>query len=175
MAGGKYTTFAPESNAKNNLLSKLFPASPTAKFVGKEVDYRGSVVALATAKVDAKGVGGMLPSDGVQQGDMTMIGQVKLDFGAAPDVTKVVWTQAGGPANAYVPDITSPGPGKTDGVDKTNDPGIATTDLPGKDGYVPGGPATGTRNPLPKSKSVYASNVNALSTSGIPGDSGANG
>jgi len=54
---------------------------------------------------------------------------VQRGYGNSPDVTKVKWTNPGDPANPYAPDITSPGPGLTDGKDKSVDPKIAIADL----------------------------------------------
>jgi len=54
---------------------------------------------------------------------------VTKDFSGAPDVTTVKWSQSGDPANPYVPDLSSPGAGKTSGTDKDADPKISTTDV----------------------------------------------
>lgn len=194
MAGtGKYTQYAPPQGDKNTLLAKLYPNSPTAGYVGKEDGYRKDVIIpLATAKVDSKGVGGLLPSDGVQVGDQLQLGTVRLDFAGSPDLTKVTHDtattpsgkSAGGPANAYLPDITSPGPGKTEGVDKAADPQISVSDyaagLSKPDqpshlaGYVPGGPTTSTRNPSAKAPGIVLTNVLGTNPTNL-GDSGANG
>jgi len=148
MAGqGKYTNYAPESNAKNILLSKLFPASPTSAFVGKEVDYRTAVV--SSGNTNLKPVS--------QVGDSYFGREVNLDFADAPDIlagAEGAWKQAGDPANSFSPDLSSPGPGKTDGVDKSRDPEIAASDI--KPSYVPGGPNTGTKSPAAYAKKVAA-------------------
>lgn len=148
MAGqGKYTVYAPESNAKNILLSKLFPASPTSAFVGKEVDYRASVVNSGNTSLK--------PTS--QVGDAYFGKGVNLDFAEAPDILAAAdgaWKQAGDPANAFSPDLSSPGPGKTEGVDKNADPKIAASDI--KPSYVPGGPNTGTKSPAEYAKKVAA-------------------
>lgn len=190
MAGtGKYTSFvgggAP--TAAHNMLSKLYPHGPLAEFV-KNADEQNALaeaLARATANVDANGVGGLLPADGIQKGDATTLGTVDLKFGNSPDLTLVKHAtadspsgnSAGGPANAYVPDITSPGPGKTDGTDKVDDPGIGINDLPGSEGYVPGGPGTGTRNPVLKAAAIVQHSVlgDTSSNAAKLGDSGANG
>lgn len=186
-ATGKYTSYvgggAP--TPAHTLLSKLYPAGPFAAQVANADEksaLKDVVLPAAIKKVDAQGVGGLLPADGIQKGDTTTLGTVNLNFADAPDLTKVTHAtavtpsgnEAGGPANAYVPDITSPGPGKTDGVDKVADPGIAVVDLPGKSGYVAGGPTTSTRNPLLKSPAIVEANK-LDGTSSKKGDSGANG
>lgn len=182
---GKYTKYAPTATDAHTLLNKLFHSSdPTKKspvqdLVGKEDDARAATIALATAKVVA-GVGGVSPSDGVQQGDASIWPQgVSLDFSGKlasiqpPDTAEgkdVVWKNPGDPANSYVPDITSPGPGKTAGLDKDKDPGIAAKDI--KPNYVPAAPGTGTRSPSKTDPLVVAAET--LGTSAKLGDSGAN-
>lgn len=146
MAGqGKYTIYAPESNSKNNLLAKLFPASPTAAYVGKEVEYRNVVVDSGNSNLLASKV----------QGDPYFGPDVNMDYAESPNLLQGAegsWRQPGDPANSYVPDLTSPGPGKTDGVDKSDDPGLSAEDV--KPTYVPGGPQTGTRNPADQAKKI---------------------
>lgn len=157
---GKYTKYAPDATTAHTLLNKLFRttntqvAPPTQDLVGKELQARAAVIALATAKV-VQGVGGLQPSDGVQQGDPMLFPQgVNIDFSGKlasiqpPDTSEgkdVVWKNPGDPANSYMPDITSPGPGKTSGLDKTVDPQIAVKDI--KPNYVAGAPGTGTESP----------------------------
>lgn len=187
MAGtGKYTKYAAPANAKNTLLNKLFRSNdpkvrpPTQDLVGKETDARAAVIALATAPV-VDGVGGVQPSDGVQQGDLSVFpAGVSMDFSGKlasiqpPDTAEgkdVVWKKAGDPANSYMPDISSPGPGKTLGTDKDVNPDIAVVDI--KPTYVPGGPNTSTRNPVDTDPKVVAGTV--LGKNGKLGDSGANG
>lgn len=177
---GKYTSYAPPSSEKNTLLDKMFPNSPTSGFVGKEAEYRAAVLALATANVNAAGVGGLTPQDGVQKGDPGMaLGEVDLNYTLAPDITVVTHDSAntpsgnaaGGPATPYFADLTSPGPGKTDGVDKVGDPRITIVDI--KPTYVPGGPNTGTRNPADRARAIAAQVLGVDPTR--LGDSGANG
>ena len=144
---GKYTIYAPESNAKNNLLSKLFPASPTSAFVGKEVDYRNIVV--------GSGNSSLKPSN--QVGDSYFGTGVNLDFAGAPDIlagADGAWKNAGDPANSFAPDLSSPGPGKTDPTDKNTNPELKASDI--KPTYVPGGPNTGTKSPAEYAKKVAA-------------------
>jgi hypothetical protein len=160
---GKYTVYAPESNSKNILLSKLFRSSPTSDFVGNEVDYRTIVVNTGNAK--------LIPT--VQDADQYLDGKVNLDYSSAPNTlagAEGVWKNAGDPANSFTPDLTSPGPGKTDGVDKNSDPSIKATDI--KPTYVPGGPNTGTKSPAEYAKKIAAS---VLGVKGKMGSSDSSG
>jgi len=144
---GKYTVYAPESNAKNNLLAKLFPSSPTSAYVGKEVEYRQVVV----------GQGNSSLKNGVQPGDSYFGPGVDMDYSNSPDINAKadgMWSAPGDPANSFFPDLSSPGPGKTDGVDKNVDPEIKSSDI--KPNYVPGGPNTGTKNPAEYAKKIAA-------------------
>lgn len=145
---GKYTVYAPEAGEKNNLLGKLFSNSPFSKFVGKEEDYRNIVVGTGNTY--------LVPVD--QKGDSYFGPSVNLDYSGAPDTfagAKGAWAKAGDPANSYAPDISSPGPGKTDGVDKSTDPQLGANDI--KPTYVPAGPNTGTRSPAEQAKKIAAS------------------
>lgn len=118
---GKYTTYVGGvATDAHKLLSKLFPASagyPTmqalqaALTAGKEVDAQNVIKANAIANVDATGVGGLVPANGVQQGDMGMFPTgVQLGFGDSPNIPAVAWAKAGDPASPYVPDVRSPDP-----------------------------------------------------------------
>lgn len=144
---GKYTVYAPESNEKNNMLGRLFPASPTSGFVGKENDYR--------AVVTATGNQYLLPDTAA--GDKYFGPGVDLNYGNAPEIlagAEGAWKAPGDPATSFFPDLSSPGPGKTDGTDKNSDPGIKSSDV--KPAYVAGGPSTGTRSPAAHAKKVAA-------------------
>ncbi len=169
---GKYTTYVGGvATDAHKLISKLFPAGPFAKEVtaGDEKAAQQMVIATATAPV-VNGVGGLKPSDGVQAGDLGMFpAGVQLGWGDSPDVTSVKWTSPGGPGDPYIPDITSPGPGKTDGLDKAQDPGVTSNDVPRTDTDPSG---QNLRNPAKDGPSIYANN-----TIGSPqkmGDSGGN-
>jgi len=156
---GKYTVYAPESNAKNNLLDNLFPSSPTKGFVGKENEYRAIVV----------GQGNTYLKNGLQSGDPYFGPGVNLDYVSSPDILKGaegLWKLAGDPANSFVPDLSSPGPGKTDGSDKNSDPELKSTDI--KPSYVAGGPDSGTKNPAEYAKKIAAQ---VLGVSGKMGSS----
>jgi hypothetical protein len=159
----KYTTYVGgKATDAHKLLAKLFPASaeyPTMKALqdalqsGDELKAYAVIVKNATAVVDAQGVGGLIPVDGVQKGDPGMFPTaVKFGFGDAPDVSKVKWANPGDPANPYFPDITSPGPGKTDGKDKSVDPKLAIDDVPHTTIDTAG---DDVRNPAADSKKVY--------------------
>ena len=165
---GKYTVYAPLASTKNTMLAKLFSNSPYANFVGKEEDYRKVVVASGNANLIS----------GLQAGDSYFGKGVNLDYSGTPDLNTVAWdstksgfndavTNAGGPANAYTPDLSSPGPGKTDGTDKSDNPNISAEDI--KPNYVPGGPNTGTKNPAEYAKKIAAK---VLGVSGKMGSSG---
>lgn len=183
---GKYTTYAPAANAKNTLLKKLFglntpPAQlpPQMTFdPGKEADVLAAVLANATAPV-VQGVGGLDPSTGIQAGDLGMFPKgVDMSFAGSlldppnspPDLTQVKWVNPGDPANSYIPDITSPGAGKTEGKDKMVDPGIKGVDI--KPAYLPGQPNSSTRNPTDTGTTLVKADV--LGTNPPKGDSGAN-
>jgi hypothetical protein len=173
---GKYTNFAPPASSKNTLLNKLFHSAdavqkpPTQDLVGQENDARTAVLAIAIAKLQ--------PSH--QDGDLGYFPSgVDLDYsGASASIQAadtaegqdVKWTNAGDPANSYVPDISSPGPGKTDGTDKATDPNVKVVDL--KPNYVAGGPGTGTKSPTSTAAKIIAANL--LGVPGKLGDSGAN-
>ena len=150
---GRYTTYVPIASPRNKLLSDLFnskASNDAGAFYGKvdETDNSkaaSAAVATATSKV-VNGVGGVVPSDGMQVGDSAMFPMgVDLTFGNAPVVTDVKWKNPGDPANPYVPDLSSPGPGKTSPLDKNSDPKLGIADL--KPNYIPGAPDTGTVSP----------------------------
>jgi len=170
---GKYTTYVGGvATDAHKLLAKLFPASPFATPLtqGDEKAAQKIVSDVATAKVDSKGVGGLQPSDGVQQGDLGMFPTgVKLGFGDSPDVPTVKWSRAGDPANPYMPDITSPGPGKTDGKDKSSDPGLDVHSVPRTDIDTAG---QDLRNPKADGPAIYGNST--IGNNQTPGDSGGN-
>lgn len=159
----KYTTYVGgKASDAHKLLAKLFPASadyPTMRALqdalqsGDELKAHAVIVKNASAVVDATGVGGLIPSDGIQRGDLGMFPTaVKFGFGDSPDISTVKWKNAGDPANPYMPDVTSPGPGKTDGKDKAVDPGLDVSSVPRTD-IDPAG--HNLRNPSEDSKHVY--------------------
>lgn len=164
---GKYTQYAPPANEKNILLEKLFRSDDatlrplTQGMVGKETELRQIIVAIGVDKLQPV----------VQQGDLGFFPTgVDLNFSDAPNLSEVKWNVAGDPANSFVPDITSPGPGKTDGLDKDSDPQITAADL--KPDYVPGAPGTGTKSPSATNAKLIAAAI--LGVTQKMGDSGAN-
>jgi hypothetical protein len=168
---GKYTVYAPPASDKNTLLNKLFHSADaiekplTQDLVGKEIDARAAVLTVAKDKLQPThqdGDPGMFPAG------------VNLDFSDAPDVSSVKWTNPGDPAAAYIPDITSPGPGKAEGIDKDVDPNVKLTDVkPNTDTAHVGTVANhGTTSPIATNAKIIAANL--LGVSGKLGDSGAN-
>lgn len=161
---GKYTTYAP--SVSRQILTKIFKDSPFGEKKNEEV--LKDVVTLANQVLK--------PAH--QDGDIGHFSKgVDLDYSGKsassgpPDLSAVKWDKAGAPANPYMPDITSPGPGKTDGLDKDEDPKISVADvLPA---YVPGGPKTGTRAPLATAAKIIAQNILGVAPTKL-GDSGAN-
>lgn len=175
---GKYTVYVPPKSARRTFFEKLFAGSTTSTppFLG--IDQDKSILdanklgndllrAASTAGIQ-KGDSGYFP-DGV---DMNFTG-AKATI-QAPDTSEgksVKWTKAGDPAFSYLPDISSPGPGKTEGTDKAVDPKITAADI--KPVYVPGAPGTGTKSPTESSDKV--SDASELGGTGLKlGDSGAN-
>lgn len=170
---GKYTTYAPPASSKNDLLNKLFKsddavqAPPTQDLVGKENDARQLFVTIGKAALQPT----------VQQGDPGHFpAGVSMDYSGGnatiqpPNTAEggdVTWQNPGDPANSYIPDITSPGPGKTDGLDKDQNPDIAIADL--DPNYVP---TPNVKSPTETNAKIIAANI--LGVAGKMGDSGAN-
>lgn len=134
---GRYTTYVPVNSNKNNLLRKLFKGS--IDIYGSNAQGNNAVAATAAVAKRNEVVNG--------QGDIDFWGPngVSLSYGTAPNTTEVEWSKAGDPANPYVPDLSSPGAGKTDGVDKDVDPGLLTTDI--KPNFDPNNPSVNTTSP----------------------------
>lgn len=160
---GKYTTFAPlETSEKTKLLGKLFPSDLAGK---KHEEVRDMMVEIAKINLQPE----------VQKGADPLLfneGKVNLAFGGAPDLTTSDQVgQAGGPANPYMPDISSPGEGKTEGTDK---PGMKIDPSEVKPNLVTG--VGGTKSPSTTSSKIVAANVLNNTKDTLPdGDSGANG
>lgn len=173
---GRYTTYVPLASSRNSLLWKIFnknAANEAGVFYGGQepsdnLTAASAVKARATENV-SNGVGGLLPSNGLQAGDASMFPTgVDLSFGNSPDITTVKWTNSGDPANGYVPDVTSPGAGpagapgqvgelRVDPLDKNTDPKISVPDL--KPNYIPGAPGTGTVSPNTTSTEIGSSPI----------------
>jgi hypothetical protein len=167
---GRYTTYVPTASPRNEMLSKLFNAkSPKGDIYGKAYETNNAAAAASAVTRAIDNDKGMLPADNTQAGDLSMFPNgVKFNFSDAPNVANVKWdspkfspsgvvTNFGGPANAYVPDISSPGAGKTQGIDKDVDPKITTADI--KPDYTPGSPGTGTTSPSTTSPLIGASSL----------------
>jgi hypothetical protein len=116
---GRYTTYVPVKSDKTDRLQKLFSNGLANLYNGKDSNDQAAVEAVNIAKSVLTG-----------KGDQDMFGNgVSLSFGEAPDTTVVAWKNPGDPANPYVPDLSSPGPGKTEGVDKDADPKLSPEDI----------------------------------------------
>ena len=116
---GRYTTYLPVKSLKTDRLSKLFKGGLEALYNGSENNSKAAEAAVQIAKSVFDG-----------KGDQDMFGNgVSLSFGDAPDTTEVEWKKAGDPANPYVADISSPGPGKVEGIDKDSNPQLKPEDI----------------------------------------------
>ena len=136
---GRYTIYLPTKTDKTDRLSKLFKGGFDGLYNGKENNSDAAKEAVIIAKSFLNG-----------KGDKEMFGNgVDLSYGVTggttPDTTTVNWTKAGDPANAYFADLTSPGPGKTEGVEKDADPKILPSDI--KPGFDSGNPSPNTASP----------------------------
>lgn len=163
---GRYTTYVPVSSPRNTLLWRLFnrkaPGDAGIIYNGQDpFDNRKAAeaaLATATANVNSSGVGGLSPQDGNQAGDLSMFPTgVNLKYTGTsstpvPNLEDVKWNSPGDPANPYVPDLSSPGPGRTDGIEKDVDPQIEYKDV--KPTYVPGGSNLNTVSPDASSPTV---------------------
>lgn len=158
---GRYTTFVPTSSPRSTLLWKLFnkkaPNDAGVFYGGQEPSDNTSAAAAAVARATSNvtnGVGGMMPSNGMQAGDAGMFPTgVDMSFKNAPNLSDVKWTKAGDPANSFAPDVSSPGPGKTSGLDKDENPELDVKDFKGET-YTPGAPDTGTSSPSSTSQKL---------------------
>jgi len=164
---GKYTQYAPPATDRNVRLNKLFRSDDdiqrpiTQDLVGKEDEVRMVIVEMAKQALQ--------PAH--QTGDLQHFPEgVDMHFQNSPDLETVEWTRAGDPANSYAPDISSPGPGKTAGTDKDQNPDLSVADL--KPNYIPGAPGTYTNTPSAVHAKIIAANI--LGVPGKLGDSGGN-
>jgi hypothetical protein len=162
MAGqGKYTAYVPVASNRNSRLGQLFKGNETAEnpFAstmdsGDNETARQETIARAEELLRPDKQTGDLQHfpDGV---NMNYEGTQALDIPNLPDVK---WESASDPANPYMPDPTSPGPGITDPKSRDTDPGISPTDVKGQ-GYVPGAPGTSTaRNPADTAEPIRKTN-----------------
>ena len=143
---GRYTTYLPVNNSRFQRMVKLFKGGLSALYGNKTSNSEAAAVAVDTAKSVING-----------QGDVDIFGKgVDLGYGVnngtVPNTTEVAWSKAGDPANPYVPDVSSPGPGKTEGTDKSVDPELSTTDF--KPNFDPNNPSVNTTSPSATSKRI---------------------
>lgn len=113
---GKYSIYAVDRSVKSLLFERLFPGKKNISS-----PYAGLTQAEAIIVANEAGQEYLRGGEtGIQNGDPLTVGSVSLAYSGAPDTTKVRWGSPGDPINGYVSDITSPGPGKTGGVDKNH-------------------------------------------------------
>ena len=183
---GKYTTYVPPKSTRRSFFEKLFKGSgkewvptvgstdETPPFVGLDQAQAAKAAAKAGNEIMRATLNGGITAGDLNQFpmgvDLSYSGKVATiqppDTEAGKDDA---WSRPGDPANSYVPDLTSPGPGKTLGIEKDLDPKIASSDI--KPNYVPGAPDTGTKSPSTVSGKVY--DANTLGTDLPKGQSGA--
>ena len=178
MAGkGKYTTYNTPASAKKTFFEKLFKGSPFAGMDqaaamnpatdGSPVKLGNDVLRGLNFAGDAASGGGTahVAKDGIIDTGTTMFGKVDLTFKGRgdsqiqpPDTHEgkdVTWQSPGDPANSFVPDVTSPGPGKVNGTDKDTNPDIKTTDI--KPNFDPTKSSVNTASPSDTGSKVYDS------------------
>ena len=116
---GRYTTYLPVNSPRTERLMKLFKGGMNDIYDGAKSNADAAAAAVKVAKSVRDG-----------KGDPDMFGNgVSLEFAEAPDTAEVKWASPGDPANAYVPDLSSPGPGRTDGLQKDTNPQILPNDV----------------------------------------------
>jgi len=172
---GRYTTYVDKASSRNSLLWKLFnkkaPNDAGVFYGGQEPSDNFAAAAAVTARAVApvsNGVGGVIPSNGLQAADPGMFPNgVDLSFGNAPDLKDVKWSKAGDPANSFVPDVSSPGPGRTLGTEKDENPNIGIKDIkPAYDTQNPPAVGEGTVSPSATSQSIGTSPIGKDLTQG---------
>jgi len=132
---GRYTTYLPIISEKVVRLSKLFKGGLEDLYNGAKNNGDAAKAAVVVAKSEING-----------KGDRDIFGDgVSLSYADSPNTTEVKWKNPGDPANAYFPDITSPGPGKTQGIDKDTNPKIKPVDV--KPDFNPENPTVNTTSP----------------------------
>jgi hypothetical protein len=150
---GRYTKYVPvdaESAARYNARLALFNNKADAN-LGKI--YDGADFAAIAANVVANAKVKFAEND-----TSTFPVAPSKTFGDAPNLEAVEWKKAGDPANAYAPDIRSPGPGKTLGTEKEGDPGLPADSTVWQNqnpDFTPGATA-GTASPTTTSPSIGA-------------------
>jgi hypothetical protein len=168
---GFYTTFnSPKTDPKKLLLEKMFKgggeSNITPPFIGLDnAESRAVAVDTANKILRAEATGGVTLGDpgffpdGV---DLAFTGQ-KASISIPDKVATAddAWNKPGDPANGYVPDITSPGPGLTEPNPAETDPKIKASDINPK--VIPGEDAN-TKNPSAAGRTLY--NANHLGAQG---------
>lgn len=188
---GKYTTFNTPASARKSFLERLFKGDGTvsppfygmdqtaalaeANKRGNDILRAGNFAGSTTAGNDVAHVA----KDGVIDTGDSAFGKVDLAYAGRSDAAAspgqvsppntlegkdVVWSP-GGPANSYVPDISSPGPGKTEGTDKTTNPDVKTTDI--KSNFDPAKASVNTASPTSTSGKVHQANSIGDGTIGL--------
>ena len=170
---GRYTRYVPVDSPRNRLLRELFN-----KRAGNQGDLYGghdqtdniaaAKAVLARAKDNSTGI---LPAKGLQSGDPDMFPHgVKLDYSGVvdgvslPNPADVKWKKGGDPIGANMPDISSPGPGITDGTQK-GDPGVTQEEAYAD---VKGSPfVSGANTPSPIDSSQKVSSGATLGGDGL--------
>lgn len=168
---GKYTKYVPERDTKPGTKGNSDTALLEKMYKGGAVSPPFYGLTRSDAVDEANGRGNRFlraafEAGNVQQGDPDYFPKgVDMTYKAseaagnvysAPDLGAIKWKQPGDPANGYFPDITSPGPGKTDGVDKNVNPKLDPQSL--KPFYTPES-TPGTLSPVKASVGVYEKNL----------------
>ena len=165
MAGkGKNTTYAQPASGRKTFMERMYKGSP---FAG--LDQASAIDPTnpnSPVKLGNDYLKSALTSGIVDTGDLA-IGKVDLTYMGRGNSTikppdthegkEVVWKKPGDPANSYVPDLSSPGPGKTEGIDKNVDPEIKSTDI--KPTFDPTRASVNTTSPSETGSRVYDGNL----------------
>jgi len=137
---GRYTAYLPVNSEKTERLSRLFKGGLQDIYEGAKSNADAAAAAVKTLKSVRDG-----------KGDQDMFGNgVSLDYGDAPNTLEVKWSKPGDPANPYVPDLSSPGPGNTEGIQKDSDPQLNAVDV--KTNFDPANPSVNTTSPAATAK-----------------------
>lgn len=160
---GKYTTYVPTASARNERLGRLFKGNSTVTNPFADVTESGDQQ-KAIEQTNARSEPLLRPQH--QEGDAGQFPEgVNMDYSgnandvSVPNLADVKWKSAGDPANAYMPDLRSPGPGDTSPTSRDDDPEISPTDIKGE-GYTPGQPGVSTtRSPSDTHDQIRSSNV----------------
>ena len=187
MAGkGKYTTYNAPNSTRKSFLERMFKGDVGHfnPFIG--LDHVGGTKAAneagnlylrasdeaaggAIAKKIQKGDIGFFP-DGVDisyQGKTSKISAPDKKSGGTKNNPAGGWFKVGDPANPYMPDISSPGPGKTEGTDKL-DPKLSVEVFNEKAANDPNGLSVAPRlpgetqnliNPTSAGEKLYVANT----------------